>query len=355
MEIMKHIAVNMSHKKINMYIYFLTPLALLLFFIYNSDLTDTINKLNKADGYTYRVLYYMPSVIMIILIYIWFYFSQILYKNIKKLNGIFGNNRKYNIVYKSLKKQMNQFKLYKNVTGSIFKILYTIFWIITWSLYIFSIHSLHLIPDDVAGYMFVIFIFFIILLNFSSYYSCVVLVFFFKKVANISDLRYNKYRPCETVGFQRLLQTSNTAYLFFLLDSFSCMLIQFMLMCRYKMECDLYNKVPDDFRILFFLTLMALMLGLLSFCIITFFLKFYLRRLYNNWKEKALSSFQEKLYNAENKKNEDKVEKILVKIDMVYRDKKEIHETNIITSIVSISTILGNIIGLIYNITLLLS
>ncbi len=352
MEMMRHIAKNLKTNKLNLYIYLAVPFILLIqCFIFGVPELSKFNSMIKNNNeIVYNFIYFLMPCILLIVIYIWFYYAPIYYKNIIELQSAFKWNDQYASLYKKYIGWIKQFDLNGNAGVLFIKIGFCLFWFWGLGYLYYCLFGTEILPRNLKVLPLLFLHVIISVLNFSSYYLCISFIFFIKKVSEL-DLKYNKFLPSTTYGFQLLRKNSNTIYVFFLLDSLGCTILYIALMYIHGIGNENLRNFDGKFL---FMTFYVGILGLGSCFGIAIFISHFLKKIYNKWKDEALYNFHTELLEVEKIYENDKDSKIRDLahiIEKLQHDKISISRQEIIISIiVGIVNLIAAIIPIIYQI-----
>ncbi len=331
MEIMGHIAKNLKVNKLNLYIYYAVPIILLIhcFGLGIPELSGYNCFVQQYNEFVYKFIYYIAPCSLCIAIYIWLHYAPIYCKDIMDLRNAFRENDQYRKAYSRYIIWINQFTLKGNVGTSLIKIVFFLCWFCGFHYFYYCLFKIEVIPNSLVVLPFLFLLLITLVLNFSSYYLCISFVFLLKRISEL-DLEYNKIMPSATYGFQLLRKTAKMIYIYFLLDSFFCTIpyISFMYIHGAK------NDKLDDFSgKVNFMTFFVLILGLVSFLVITFFISSFLKKIYMEWKRKALDEFHREIISRD-VISDSAVNDLNDKIDKLQRDKISISGREIIIPII---------------------
>lgn len=335
MEIMRHIKNVYEKKGLLHYIYYYAPtLIFLIFFI--CEWSASGPEENIIPILEYSVFH----ILLIVVIYVWLRVTPYYYDYLHSLENVFDDNPEYKEEYSKFVHRAEQFNLSYGSKSSWLKAIYLMTWVLFGVGFDYCLTCLKLLPSGNMGYIALFFIAIMQIFNFSSYFICMAFTYFIIGVTRIKNLKYNIYIPSATYGFRQIRKAANITYLFFLVDSFICIF-------AYTYYVWLFapgnNLLKDHIFIFIFISLYLGGFGLWSFIIITFRVKFYLNRMYNNWKENSVKVFQEKLYKAEKKKDEIRISAVNEIIANLQKDKMDVSRIEVI---VSFSTFVLNIISI---------
>ncbi len=331
MEIMKYIATSVNRKNFAFYIFLVIPGILFLYYIW-----ETVPQGSVGVKFGY-FCYYLSPLGLVLIAYIWLYFAPVFCSNVSELKEAFDGNAEYGKLYDSYIVWTRQFMITPQSASSAVKMVFFFLWTAGCTFLVIFLFRMGLVPPGKAGYAYGCLMVIPIILNFSSYYNCVALVYFIMRTEKL-ELRYNRIQPSATYGFQALEKAANTIYMFFLLDSSLCTVFYLILLYLYMPRS---GAGLDPFMFGYTASFLG-GFGLLSWVGISFVLKTYLRRIHTKWKMSSLRSLQELLYRAEEAGNEEGVERVCAQIERVCQDRIS---RNTFEWIVSVITFLINVLG----------
>ena len=116
---------------------------------------------------------------------IWFYYAPIVLSELEDLRSIFSETEEYIFLYQSYGRWMEQFDLRHPGRSRLFKMAYFLLWV----LFLFDVWGLTWIifgkkrsTDDILVLLYEVLVSSLIVLNFSSYYVCIIFVYFLIRV-----------------------------------------------------------------------------------------------------------------------------------------------------------------------------
>lgn len=290
------------------------------------------------------------QVLLIIILIIWIQSTPKYYYRLNSLKTLFNSSQDYCNLCKRYINQWSYLKIH-NLQSALEKrirILYFITWIVTWGssiaiiLFVFK-----LIPFDCIGITTITLLFISLTLNFSSYYLSLTLVYFFKRVSLLNDLQYNKYLPSATWGLQKLLFYTREGSSTFLIVTLLYTILYTVLILSGIQNKNIFNAINDHSISLLFIIVSLFIIGFITYFIIFIVPKIFLSNLHKNWKEQSLKTFERELLNAENINDDKKIDLLVNRINTLQKD-RFINQFNTFEILVTLSTILINIIS-IYN------
>ncbi len=377
MEILKSVAGNVRKRSSRFYLWLITSFIVFIGILYGSIFSGKItpkygyneqmqrSELNNLYNFFFfkqikkidiRIWCFLEVLALLGIIYIWFYYAPIFYKKLRNLYNAFKDNKEYQNLYNHFKQWTKQFDYdisKKSPTKKSFwvKLIYNIVWLIygiTITFYTYSCFS-DLSLSSITVVMFEMLIISVILLNFSSYYNCVVFVYFVMRVLKLAqkdNLDYVKELPSTTYGFQELKSTADTIYIYFLLDSALCTIAFVCFLGIVPLDMNSYFYVHSGAGI--FEAVFLIINGLISWIGIALLLRTYLYRLHDHWKSKSLKLYQEE-YNkvkhdlAKNKTNSGKklkgkksIEEITNLMNQLSQDKMAMNKWEFGTSLATL-------------------
>lgn len=288
------------------------------------DFSDIFSTGPLFDEWEFQWLWYVTVAGMaLVTILVWFYYAPIVCDNLDRLDGAF-RGEEYEKLYGKCGGWMQQFNWKKEGGSRLFKITY----FILWALYL--IFSLLLYPWralESCGFGLGLKVTFealnmtLIVLNFSSYYICIVSVYFLMRICKLEQekkLDYIKQYPSSTYGFQVLNHTLDTIVLYFLLDSLFCSVIYFSFW--QIVSKDGYKpKIWIEYWALLYVTFFLILFGLASWLFIILVSRIYLHRLHNHWKLRSYKGYEEMYRQARPESGE--MDHILADIERLNQDK----------------------------------
>lgn len=303
MKIMKWVSVQIENKNWGYYLVLALLSIFALYLAFGKIVTDICPLSEKMTKITWdkRSFWYFPwAVAMIGIVYVWMYYAPVVCRDLDRLGDAFPNEE-YRALYYDFTGWLRQ--LYWNRSGkSLFlKILYTIFWFLFLGCFIYSyctIFSQNFQHKDSFFYYgcgaFLILSTVIIILNYSSYYICMMFVYFLIRICKLdknSPLDYLKQSPSATGGFQLLKHTANRICLYFFLDCFFCMI---SLYCFWQIiNIDNIIMTKTLWAAFFYATFFFMTLCLISWVVIILVSRTYLHRLHNEWKFRSIKEYKE--------------------------------------------------------------
>lgn len=303
MEIMNRVADHVKRKSALYYfsICFLFFITIGIIYGYMRMLVcPTFNKIQITSSkivkwIQYSFLPFFESAIILI----WFYYAPIVIRGLESLRSAFLGTTEYESLYNSYKRWMKQFDLHHPGKSKWFKVCYIFCWllflicalILSWDMFGIKGNSL-LIRLHIVLHM--VLVSSTIILNFSSYYICIIFVYFLMRVYHLGQegkLKYEKNLPSATFGFQLLIHTSGTIQTYFLLDSFFSTMSFY---CYWQIiEKNIKNYTDlNSWIITLYIVFFTIIFGLISWLFIVLLSRTYLCRLHNEWKFNSLQEMQ---------------------------------------------------------------
>lgn len=160
-----------------------------------------------------------------------------------------------------------------------------------------------------------------LILNFSSYYICIVYAYFLYRVSTLESLRYNKYTPSATEGYQNLRQVAQRVSTTFLIMSVLSTISCAIMMYRGLRNWETTSLNSTDVVRLSLMVSLVLFFGFGTFIVLFLLPKMLLRRMFCFWRSQSLHKFQESLFQAEDQCNQSEVDQISQKIKQLMEAK----------------------------------
>lgn len=222
MGIMKFVCKLVEEKRPSFYLFVIFIMEITSFLIVDTAFPNQAPP--RGEDLMWRILWVGP---LMLIIYIWLYYAPIVCKDLERLEKAFPD-KAYHDLYLSFLRWLNQ---KPSQAGSAKEKWFKWTYAVLWSLFILAFTYFvancfccenHLLTElNTALYICLTTI--TITLNFSSYYICMMFVYFLMRLYRVGcqpGFEYVKELPSVTHGFQVLLNTANTIYLYFLMDSF---------------------------------------------------------------------------------------------------------------------------------------
>jgi len=200
-------------------------------------------------------------------------------------------------------------------------------------------------PRSVSGAVTTVLFVLALLLNYSSYYSCILLAFFLGRVSNLEEidrLKHNRYLPSSTSGFQRLVSNATVSSITFLVVSILFTTEQVIASCFQTVD----ERVELHPRLFALMVMITCFMGLGTFLVLYLVPRYFLRKILRRWKEHSLLSLEQALDWAENQGDDSKIDWVLAKIEMLGRDNLKTPYSVLETG-VALTTALLNILSII--------
>lgn len=290
MEIMRFVKNQVEDKTLLFYLCVFFTMGVTIVLIVHNALSSQMPP--QGEDILWQILWIGSQML---LIYIWLYYASIVCKDLWRMKNAF-NGKIYRKLYISFLRWLNQFSSKHSGKNRIFKAIYTVLWFFFF-LASANFVACYLVPMNTLTQGGAVFYFLlvtmVILLNFSSYYICIMFVYFLMRLykeEHESDLEhkdgleYVAKLPSVTHGFQVLLHIANTIYLYFLMDSFLCT-ISFFALWKLTPKEGLAGEhywmyVRLDFL---YITIFLIVCGLGTWIFIVLVSRAYLRRLHYEW------------------------------------------------------------------------
>ena len=180
---------------------------------------------------------------------------------------------------------------------------------------------------------------FVIILNFSGFYICIVFVYFLMRVYRLEQnekLCYIVEIPSITYGFQILNNTANKIYVYVFFQSMFCIATYF---CFWKIICTdtcWVSSVSWMVVVLFlYVAFFCIIFGMVVWPAIILLSRLFLYKLHDEWKLRSSKVF-EKEY-QKNIKNQDRTECIVLIKERLTQDKISIRKWDIIISLAALA------------------
>lgn len=274
------------------------------------------------------------------LVYIWFYYIPVVYTELNRLKGAFDNER-YQHLYKKYRGWMKQFNLGNPGISRKLKLVYIFLWgvfLIAFLIFMWLISAI-LDFELILTILFEIQFGFVIILNFSGFYICIVFVYFLIRVYRMEQnekLCYIVEIPSTTYGFQILNNTANKIYLYVSFQSMFCTVTYF---CFWKIICaDMcwVSGVSWMVVVLFlYVAFFCIIFGLVVWLAIILSSRIYLYKLHEEWKLRSSKVF-EKEY-QKNINDQDRIEYIVLIKERLMQDKVSIKKWDMIISLAALA------------------
>lgn len=258
-------------------------------------------------------------------VYVWFYYAPIVYKNLNQLNDAF-ENEEYKNFYSSFYNS-EFFFTKKPIKYGKFRTIYTILWALFYAAVIFFVlYYLHCKFRSFSNKGCFLFILLgtigNITLNFSSCYICIMYVFFLRGVSELAYknyLRYVKEIPSLSHGFQMLLYNTRTMVLYFLLDSVSCTASFFSMWMLVNNHGGLGKDIGIFGMIAFFyIAIFIVGFGLVTWAFIVLGTRAYLYRIHHEWVYRMSATLERDYWMAPYARQRNKI--VLAK-ERLYKDR----------------------------------
>lgn len=310
-------------------------------------------------GESCNVIQLTTQLILLLIIHIWVYSAPKFYLNAIRLDQIFQDSqyaslckRHIDLMYQLHFETDSARDSISSIFEIIFKSGFCFFWafVCVKSAYIFR--YLGIFPSNLIGDI-TIFLFLIALfLNYSSYYTCILLTYFLRQVSNlpnIKELHHNQYIPSSSLGLQRLSANASTTSVVFLIVSMLFTIIHIVTILS-GMKSDeireLLENRPDYFC---FVTFSIFILGAGTFLVLYLVPKLFLKRIHRIWKIDSLKKIEGDLRLAEKANDKPEIDRLLTIIDRLNKDNLKIEYSFLEVSVV-LTTGMLNIISIILNI-----
>lgn len=299
MEIMQWVRDRVEERSWGYYLFFIFSSLLALYFAFGeiaAEIPTLPSNLAEVEWSPHLLWQFLCAASLIGIIYIWLYYAPVVRADLEHLKNAFSRDEKYLDLYDHFQGWQRQFYFNKKGKSSFLKIPYTIAWGLDVICYIYCLrHVFSQNFNECGAYLYYgLLAFFIlslttIVLNYSSYYICVVFVYFLIRVCRhdkYEHLSFLKECPSATYGFQLLNHAANTIYLYFLLDSSLCMIGYYS-----------FWRMIDGAKItmngllwaaLFYLTFFFITFTWVSWAAIILLSRACLYRLHSRWKFRAL-------------------------------------------------------------------
>lgn len=284
-------------------------------------------------------LYFQVAGTIFATIIVWLYYAPIVYDILNKLKDIF-QCEEYSNLFEEYQGWMQQFNFKTNGRSPKFKRAYLLFWGLFLLLFIVSFPrsafaqcGFHWILQGI----FVVMSGILIVLNFSSYYICIVFVYFLMRLCRLereTKLDYIKQYPSSTYGFQVLSQTFDIISLYFLLDSLFCSVTYFSFW-QMASKAGYKPKTCLEYWTFLYVTLFMVVFGLASWLYIILVSRVYLNRLHRRWKLRSYQLYEE-MY-RQNQWQSDTMDHILEDIDRLNRDKITMKSWEMLISLLAVA------------------
>lgn len=241
-----------------------------------------------GEDLVWRVLLIGP---LMLIVYIWLYYAPIVCKDLWRLKNAFLD-KIYPELYISFRRRLNQSLFLKgSIKEKVFKWTYTVLWLVFYLEFLFFVADYLFIKNRLltweSAVLYVCLTSIAITLNFSSYYICIMFVHFLMclyKAQRENGLEHVAELPSVTHGFQVLLHTANTIYLYFLVDSFLSTIAFFALWKLTPKEGLTGERYWMYVRLDFlYMTIFLIVCGLGTWIFIVLVSRAYLRRLHYEW------------------------------------------------------------------------
>lgn len=350
MEIMKivHVYLDYSKPRVKITICCLYP-ALIVINV----------KWASYTGKPCNIIQLITQLILLLVIHIWIYSAPKFYANTISMDQIFPDSQYISLCerHMDLMYQLHfETNSAKNPISSVYEIIFKsgfcFLWIFVWVKCAYIFRYLGILPSNLIGDITISLFSTALFLNFSSYYTCILLTYFLRQVSNlpnIKELHHNRYIPSSSLGLQRLSANASIASVVFLMVSMLFTIIHIVTILsgiRSDEFIELLKKRPDYFR---FITVSIFMLGAGTFFVLYLVPKLFLKRIHRIWKIDSLREFEDALRLAERANNTSEVDRLLTIIDRLNKDNLRI-EYGFLEMSVALTTGILNIISIILNI-----
>lgn len=250
------------------------------------------------DGWDSQWFWYFPwSGTILATIIVWFYYAPVVCDALDKLKDAF-QSEEYASLYERYQGWMQQFNWKMGGRSPWFKRVYLLFWGLFLFAFIVSFPRSALEQcgfDRILQWTFVIMSGSLSVLNFSSYYICIVFVYFLMRLCRLerkTGLDYIRQYPSATYGFQVLSQTFDIIVLYFLLDSLFCSITYFSFW-QIVSKAGYEPKTWEEYWFFLYVTLFLILFGLSSWLYIILVSRVYLNRLHRRWKLRSYRLYEE--------------------------------------------------------------
>lgn len=357
MEIMNRVADHVKRKSWTYYISicFLFFITIVIIYRYMRILVcPSLNKIQIISSNIVEwVMYSLLPSFEFAIVCIWFYYAPVVIRGLESLRSAFLGVTEYESLYNSYARWMEQFNLRHPGKNRLFKVCYIFFWamfligawVLSWTMYGIKGNS-----GNILVLLCMVLVSSTIILNFSSYYICIIFVYFLIQVYHLGQagkLKYEKSLPSATFGFQLLIHTAGTIQTYFLLDSF---LSTISFYCYWQIiEKNIKNTTDwRSWLVTSYIMLFTVIFGLMSWFFIVLMARTYLYRLHNEWKFKSLQEINE---NSEREDDRNSEEEILAKKEKLIGDKVSISWWECLISLVVLAAHIGTALPL-FNVIL---
>lgn len=249
--------------------------------------------------------YFSAAGFMFATIIVWLYYAPVVCDILDKLKDAF-RCKEYADLFERYQGWMKQFQFHlkTNVKSSLFKGVYLLIWAVFTLLFEFFFPRTALVVCGFSGILQVAFAILsvsVCVLNFSSYYICIVFVYFIMRLCKLereTKLDYIKQCPSATYGFQVLSRAFDIISLYFLLDSLFCSIAYYSFWQMASKEK--YDPgTAAKYWAFLYVTLFVIVLGLASWLFIILGSRVYLNRLHRWWKLRSYQSYKEEYWSGQ--------------------------------------------------------
>lgn len=281
--------------------------------------------------------YLLCSGMILAIIIVWFYYAPVVCDNLNRLKEAFQGEA-YGQLHNRYQGWIHQLHFRMKGRSPYLKGVYGFCWLLfAVTFIIFTQSALNMCGFHwcVRGAFFVL-TFITIVLNYSSYYLCIVFVYFLMRICKLEreeKLNYIEQYPSSTYGFQALRYASDTIFLYFLWDSLFCTIAYFsfwqiIFKAGYKPE----NEV--EYVVFLYVALFLMLFGLISWLYIILVSRTYLHRLHKEWKLRSYQKYEELYRHAAVQSME--MDHILEDIERINKDKITTGGWELLISLVAI-------------------
>lgn len=288
--------------------------ALLIFMVLGSQLWDVWT--NEAH---YLVL--LPCQLMsLVTVLLWIGSAPSFYALTQELGSLF-EEESYQILVQKHQQWIKQWIVQgERKYLKLWKIGYCLGWSLCWVYVIMMLFRYQMIPGGFLGWSMGILLVAAVVLNCSSYYTCVVYAYFLYRVSLLKDLRYNRYIPSATEGYRRLSWGAHRGSTVFLIVSSLVTFSGAILMYTAPKNWGAAPLNRLDIFLLCLMVMLVITLGFGTFTVLFLLPKIMLRNLVRFWQDNSLRQFQNALFLAEEQKDEEKVDRISQRIHELIAD-----------------------------------
>lgn len=282
--------------------------------------------------------YFSAAGFMFATIIVWLYYAPVVCDILDKLKDAF-RCKEYADLFERYQRWMKQFPFKTDDKSFLFKRVYLSIWILFVLLFETLFPRTAFVScgfGEMLRFAFGILSLSVCVLNFSSYYICIVFVYFIMRLCKLereTKLDYIKQCPSATYGFQVLSRAFDIISLYFLLDSLFCS-ISYYSFWQMASKAGYKPQTLVEYWAFLYVTLFVIVLGLASWLFIILGSRIYLNRLHRWWKLRSYQFYKE-VY-LQHQEQHDTENCVLADIDRLNQDKITMKSWEMLISLLAV-------------------